>query len=71
MNKFVTWFHKRSKPIQTVIKLLLSVLAIAMLIGFMCLFAFPYLRWIPLAIIAAFFIYAIYMAISEIIESNS
>lgn len=71
MNKFVTWFHNRNSIIQIVIKLLLSILAIAALIGFICLLAVPYFCWIPLALIVAFLVYAAYRAISEIIEDRS
>lgn len=71
MNKFVTWIHNRSKPIQIVIKLALTLLVIAALTGIVVSLVIRVLRWIFIVAVIATFAWMVYQAISEIIEDHS
>ena len=65
MNKFVTWFHTRRNPIQTVIKLLLTLLILATLAGVVLLLFIPAGRWIFMGLTVAAFGWAIFEELSK------
>ena len=69
MNKFVMWFHNRSKPIQAVIKLLFTIAFVAAcLAGVVLLFLIP--AWVVYLAFGVFLLVLIYWGVTSWFEQH-